>query len=152
MTSGNFSTFNRKGKELMNFWVEALVANKDSEENRNESGITVEILCEIPNQIEKSNFVFQIPYLEVPTLGQIGKYKEYHEIWGEDKDLYYNIYYDGHVDIENAEIRVNKVKKEYEIELKGTFDDSFHGGIQNTLVKVNVMSKLEIRHKGFWTK
>ena len=26
------------------FWVEALIANKNSEENRNESGITVEIL------------------------------------------------------------------------------------------------------------
>lgn len=152
ITSGNFSIFSRNRKKLLNFWVEASVPNKSSKENRSEFGISVEVLFEIENHLDMTNFNLRIPYVNVPTLGELEKYKEYQLIWGEDKDLYYNIYYDEHTDIENATIKVKKEKNEYVIILEGIFDDRFHQGSEETEVNIIARCQLDNEHKGFWTQ
>jgi hypothetical protein len=152
VTSGNFSIFNRNEKELLNFWVEATEVSENSDETRSEFGISVEVLFELPDNFDQANFLLPIPYIEVPTLGDMDKYQKFQSIWGEDKNLYYNIYYDEHTDIENARIAVRKIGNEFDVVLEGIFDDSFHEGTENTILRISVNCELDNQHKGFWTE
>ncbi len=150
--SVNFSIFKRNNKQILNFWIDCNKLSEDSQENRSDSGFTLEILIELPENIDKTDFNLRIPFLEVPSLGNIEKVKDYHNKWGEDKDLYYNVYYEQHIDIINCNFNAIKIGQEYHIKLTGIIDDTFHQGSMNTNISINVTTELNDIHKGFWTE
>ena len=145
--SGNFSIFKRNDKELLNFWISAETISEGSQENRSGSGITIEILAEISKDINKNGFKLTVPYIPVPSLGEIDEYKNFHNIWGEDKDLYYN----QHIEIINCILDATKEVKNYKVTLNGEIDDSFHGRTKKTQIELYCECELSYNHSGYWT-
>lgn len=152
ISNSRFSIFKRNQKEIINFWAEADEISEISKIQRLESGISIEVLTILPKKVEASEFELEIPFIEVPTLGEFDEYLKFLDIWGEDKDLYYNIYSDDHLAPKNCILVVSKSDNQYSITLTGEYDDSSHSGKENTRFEINIVCKLENSHVGYWTK